>query len=287
MDPNTDHIVPLDSDHPGFRDKAYRQQRDKIAKVATKFWEDWNAANDAGKDPKTVPIPVIEYTEKNRQTWRRVFRTLHPLHKKNAISGYMEGLEDLQITEDEIPQLADVSEQLESITGFRLVPIEGLVKAREFLTSLLNKEFPATQYIRHHEVPGFTPEPDLCHEILGHAVLLTRDDITELAVLIGKAADVATDTQIKELERLYWFTIEYGLCEENGTIKTYGAGNLSSYHDMERCVDPSQVEHRPFDVGSIIQDDYDPTIQQPHLYVVSSFEDALYEIRDYCTSIYE
>lgn len=286
MDINNNHLVPLDSDHPGFRDKAYRQHRDQIAQAATQFWQARERVESQGGDPQSVPVPRIEYQPREQDTWRVVFDTLHPLHKKNAISSYLDGLHILQITGEKIPQLADVSKHLERTSGFRLVPIEGLVKARTFLTSLLNKEFPSTQYLRHHSKPGFTPEPDLCHEILGHAVLLTRDDITELAVLIGRAAEAASDEQIAELERLYWFTIEYGICEEKGALKTYGAGNLSSFDDMERCVDTSQLEHLPFDLGKIIENDYDPTIQQPRLYVVSSFEHALAEVRDYCTSIY-
>jgi len=287
METISNHIVPLDSDHPGFRDLSYRKQRDRIAQAATEYWKRRSDLTENGGDPLSVRVPLIQYRDVEQETWTTVFNHLNPLHRKNAISSYSEGLELLGITGETVPQLAEVSEKLHNITGFRLVPIEGLVAARHFLTSLLRKEFPSTQYLRHHSVPGFTPEPDLCHEILGHAVLLTRQDITELAVLIGQAAENATDQQIKELERLYWFTIEYGLCEENGEIKTYGAGNLSSFYDMERCIDSAQVEHLPFDVEKIINNAYDPTIQQPRLYVVSSFEHAIAEVREYCATIFQ
>ena len=107
------------------------------------------------------------------------------------------------------------------------------------------------------------------------------ENIAKVYVEFARAALQVDKKDIKGLENLYWFTIEYGLCYENGRLKTYGAGNLSSVADLSRCVDPMQVEHLDFDIEKMCATNYDPTIQQPLLFVSPSLEEALNSLSNY------
>lgn len=271
---NDDILVGLDQDHPGFRDKNYVRQRDLIAQMAL----DWRAARTRDSEP---PMPEVNYHDKQHQVWGHIYRNILSLSDLHAVHTVAEGLRELHLNADRIPSLQHVNTYLTPRTGFRVVPVTGLVKSRFFFGSLVRKEFFCTQYIRHESVPDFTPEPDICHDVIGHVPLLMSPEISQCYIEFAQAAVRAKDEEILALERLYWFTVEYGLCRENGQIKTWGAGNLSSISDLKRCVDPKQVNHARFDIQRMCTTAYDPTLPQPLLFVADSLESALAEISEY------
>ncbi len=269
-----DLVVPLDQDHPGFRDKAYIQQRNLIAQKAL----DWIQARDEGNEG---PFPTIEYRPEQHQVWEHIYTSILNLYSINAVHDVHEGLLKLKLNPRTIPTLEEVNQRLIPETDFRVVPVTGLVRSRYFFASLTRREFFCTQYIRHESKPDFTPEPDICHDVIGHVPLLMCPKIAQCYVEFAKAALVATDEEIKQLENLYWFTVEYGLVMEEGRVKTWGAGNLSSIADMTRSVDKKKVEHLPFEISAMLHQDYNPTIQQPKLFLADSLDIALQTISEY------
>ncbi len=265
-------FITLDADHPGFRDPAYVRRRNEIARATQRYKGTLNS------------IPIIRYTRQEHGVWRSVFSKLEGLNPKFAYRKHREGMDVLRLDQKRIPQIKSLSRRLAKTTGFRMVPVEGLVHPRIFMESLADGVFLSTQYIRHHSRPGFTPEPDIIHEVIGHAPQLNDPVIAAITREIGEGARRANDKKLKELERLYWFTIEYGVCRENGKLKAYGAGNLSSFLDIERCVSKS-VRHEPFSVRKVARTPYNPTKQATVLFVVQSFEHALREIRAFVRKI--
>ena len=278
MDSN--FLVDLDQDHPGFTDATYRSQRDQIARLATEYLRDRELNEN-------LHLPVIDYENHQHKLWNHLYTTILSRYKKYAVKNVYNGLLDLKLNPDRIPTLGDVNDALYPRTGFKVVPVSGLVTSRYFFGSLQNREFYCTQYIRHHSKPDFTPEPDICHDVIGHVPLLMDPMIARCYVQFARAAMKASDEQIKKLENLYWFTVEYGLVYEEGTLKTWGAGNLSSYSDLRRCVDSDQVQHSEFDIEIMSNTEYDPTIQQPRLFVAESLCKALDDLGDYFISEYE
>src|SRR4051812_45547816 len=199
---SVDDLVELDPDHPGFRDPVYRARRNEIARIALAY-----VPGD--------PVPRIEYTDAEHAVWRTVREKLAPAHERYACRAYRESSALLPLASAQIPQLVDVNAILQPRTGFRMIPVAGLVASRTFLTNLGERCFLATQYIRHASRPLYTPEPDVVHELLGHAVSFSHPTLARLNRIFGEAAARASDALIRVLERLYWYTAEFGLVDED------------------------------------------------------------------------
>jgi phenylalanine-4-hydroxylase len=262
-------IVQLNPDHPGFRDAEYRARRNQIAQLATNY------------QPGDV-IPDAPYTQDEHNVWRTIWRALVPAHQKHACAEYREAIRRLEFAEDRIPQLREVNAKVKAISGFRLEPVAGLVQPRVFLENLADGVFLCTQYIRHYSTPLYTPEPDVVHEIVGHGVTLACPQLAELNRLFGEAIKRTESSEaLERLSRVYWFTIEFGALRENGSVKAYGTGLLSSAGEMEEM---HEAELRPLDLPEASLQQYDPTHFQPVLFCADSFAAMYGTLKDYLSS---
>ncbi len=264
-------IEELDLDHPGANDPEYRKRRDYIASLAKKFRE-------------TGVITDVDYNDEEQAIWRHVAERLEELHQRHASPFYLRAKRDLGISNERIPQLTEMNRKLKELTNFRLAPIEGLVNTRAFLSWLSWRTMLSTQYIRHHSRPEYTPEPDIVHEAMGHIPMFTNPNFADYSQFIGHGARIATDKQIEELGRLYWFTVEFGLVEHEGDIKAYGAGLLSSYGELEHAFS-DKVERRPFVLEEVINHEYTYSDMQPVLYVIPSYAELKEVTRQYIAKL--
>jgi phenylalanine-4-hydroxylase len=247
--------VHLAHDHPGANDPAYRRRRGEIAAAALA----WRPGE---------PSPRIEYTEAEQNVWRTVCREIAPKHRRYAIGEYREALEKVALPTDRVPNLDEVSERIRPISGWSYVPAAGLVPLREFYGSLEQRVFHSTQYVRHPDVPLYTPEPDIIHEVVGHGHLLATPTFGELHRLAGVATNRLQDEDnLRFLSRVFWFSLEFGVVVEDGELRAYGAGILSSYGEIEQF---RGMEHRPIDLVEMGTADYDITAYQPVLYRAES-----------------
>jgi len=259
-------LVQLDPDHPGFRDAEYRARRNQIAEIALSY----------------VPgnaIPPAPYTDEEHGVWQTIWQALEPAQQRHACAEYLECVRRLSFDTRRIPQLGEISKKVEAISGFRLEPVAGLVEPRVFLESLANGVFLCTQYIRHHSTPLYTPEPDVAHEIIGHAVTLASTRFAEINRLFGEAVKRTNDpADLDRLARVYWFTIEFGVLRENGEVKAYGTGLLSSAGELEEM---HKAELRPLDLETAASHNYDPTHYQAILFCAGSFEEMYGDLREF------
>ena len=266
-----EHIVELEANHPGFNDPGYRRRRDEIAQLAPLL--------NSGRKPERV-----QYSDQECATWSTVFHKLNALYPSHACREFAEVINDIGYEPESVPQLADVSEFLTDRTGFSLQPVAGLVSAREFLESLSRRVFCATQYIRHHSQPLYTPEPDIVHELMGHAPMLAIPEFADLSQKIGEGSLRANDEQVEQLATLYWFTIEYGVLRQDGELKAYGAGLLSSFGELEHALS-GEVDIKPFDPWEAKDTAYPITTYQPLLWSVDSIGEAFEKMNEFVRSM--
>ena len=254
----------LPAGHPGFSDPAYRARRAAIAEVGR------------GYRPGT-PIPDVGYTPDEDRVWEVVSAELAAKHERLACREYRAAAARLHLPRRRVPQLREVDERVAALTGFRVRPVAGLVPTRVFYGSLAERTFMSTQYIRHHSAPFYTPEPDIVHEIVGHANTLASPVFADLYARAGRASRRATgDAALEFFSRVWWFTMEFGVVREEGELRAYGAGLLSSYGEIEVF---RQADVRPWDIAAMGRTEYDITRYQPVLFAAPDLDRAVVDLR--------
>jgi phenylalanine-4-hydroxylase len=251
--------LELEAGHPGLGDEEYIERRRKLFALCRKH------------RLERLGPPLIDYTPEETRIWREVSPKLDELHVKHACEVYLAAKRTLAIGWHEIPQLRHLSDRLRRETQMHLVPAEGALPYRTFYEYIADRGFPVTQFIRHGSHPEFTPEPDMIHDCLGHVPPLMNRDYAELLTLIGKAvATTNKGDQVLALKRFSWFSIEFGLIQEAGETKVFGAGILSSTHEIPYSLFSSEVARAPFVTDVVIETDYDPSRMQDHLFIAPS-----------------
>jgi phenylalanine-4-hydroxylase len=185
--------VDLEADHPGFRDAHYRARRDAMTASAKAYrWDE--------------PIPSVQYTDDEVAVWSAVWDRMEPLWHAYACREYNVAMAQMKLhcgySRTSIPQQQDISAYLQKRTNFRMRPVAGLLSSRDFLNGLAFRVFFSTQYIRHHSRPLYTPEPDICHELLGHAPMFADRDFADFSQEIGLASLGASDEDVDKLARV-------------------------------------------------------------------------------------
>jgi phenylalanine-4-hydroxylase len=260
--------VHLAHDHPGANDPSYRAPRGEIAAAALA----WRSGE---------PAPRISYTDSERAVWQTVCAELAPKHERYAVAEYREALAAFDLPVDHVPGLDEVTERLRP-HGWRYVPAAGLVPLDVFYGSLADRTFHCTQYVRHPDAPLYTPEPDIIHEVIGHAHLLATPTFGELHRLAGQAARRLREVEhLRFLSRVFWFSLEFGVVVEHGELRAYGAGILSSYGEIDEF---GGMEHRPLDIVEMGTADYDITAYQPVLYRAESTDEVMEVIGGFFTT---
>lgn len=251
--------VHLADNHPGEDDPAYLDRRGVIAGAALS----WDREGGA-------PVPTIDYTAEEHAVWRTVSAELAPKHDRYAHSEFLASKTALGLPTDHVPQLAEVTERLHPLTGWTYVAAPGLVPLRAFYGDLAERHFNSTQYLRHGSQPLYTPEPDIIHEVMGHANQIASPRFAALTRAGGAALTrMETDEAAKFIADVFWFSLEFGVIHEAGELKAYGAGILSSFGEMDEF---GHMEIRELDLADMGTLNYDITHYQPVLFAAHDLD---------------
>lgn len=215
------------------------------------------------------PGGLIAYDAEDDAVWRDLCARQRPAVEAHMARPYLDGLAKLSLPRDRVAQCTEVSGVLSAATGWRVEPVPALIPFGQFFSLLSQRIFPAASFIRRREHFDYIEEPDIFHEIFGHAPLLTDRGFAAFSQTIGETGLRARKEDYPWLIRLYWFSIEFGLMRENGAIKGLGSGLASSIAELEWATS-GKPGLRPFDVVDMLRTPYRIDILQPVYFVIGS-----------------
>ncbi len=234
-----------------------------------------------GKYVSKVPDSTgyIEYTEEENAIWADLVSRQKSILPGLVCDAYRHGLDVLKLPEDRVPQLKDIGQVLKRETNFDVEPVPALISPHKFFSLLANRKFPAATFIRTREEFDYLQEPDIFHEIWGHCPMLTHQTYTDFMQKYGELALSLDEKYIWMLQRLFWFTVEFGLIKESGakTPKIYGAGIVSSAGESPYAVHSDVPSRKPFDILDVFRTPYRIDIFQTVYFTIESF-DELYDV---------
>ncbi len=226
-------------------------------------------------DPSEIYIDQVYegYTEDDQEAWRKLFERQMAYLATNASKTYLDGAKAINLRPDGIPSVDDINSRLKPMTGWQSRPVPGYLPAKAFFSCLSRREFPTTIVIRPKDKLDYLPEPDIFHDIFGHVPLHADPIFADFLQTYGKAAlHCDDDHHTERLARLFWFTVEFGLIKEDGRLKVYGSGLISSPGESKHSLVSPEVERRPFDLDTVCDTSFEIDRYQPILYVLESFE---------------
>lgn len=221
----------------------------------------------------------IAYTAEEDAVWRDLFSRQMALLPGRVVPAFLEGVEQLALPADRVPQLAEVDRRLGVISGFGVAAVPALISPKRFFGLLAGRKFPAATFIRRREDFDYLEEPDVFHEIFGHCPLLTIPDYADFLQRYGEVALALPEEHLWRLQRLFWFTVEFGLIAKPEGPRIYGAGIVSSARETPWALEAADVRREPFDLVTVLRTPYRIDILQPLYYVIESYEQLLSVIR--------
>ncbi|MFZ1729546.1 MAG: phenylalanine 4-monooxygenase [Bacteroidota bacterium] len=248
-------------------------------------------AEQEGVDPRCIPIklegPVPEhdaieypdYPPHDHETWQTLYSRQSMQLPERACAEYLEGMRLLKLRPDRLPSLRDISLTLDEMVGWRVARIPGLLDTNDFFSFMARAHFPSTDYIRQPHELEYTPAPDCFHDIFGHMPTLTNPFFSKFFQYFAQTfLRVSDPMEIRQLERFYWFTVEFGLINTEAGRRIYGAGILSSPKEVLYSLS-DEVEVIDFAPERLGSQDYEVWHLQPILFAIESFEQLESEFR--------
>lgn len=212
------------------------------------------------------------YTAEDFLVWETLVNRQMSVLKTSASVAFLQALEVIGFSPTKIPDFVEMNERLAQLTGWHILTVPELCPAPQFFKHLADKKFTATCWLRKMSQLDYLEEPDMFHDVFGHAPLLTNAEyctffkqLGELAVKYADNADI-----LDEIERLYWFTIEFGLINEGGEMKIYGSGIISSKEETVNALSTASVK-TPFSLDRVLNHTFRTDTIQPEYFVIDSF----------------
>ncbi len=216
------------------------------------------------------------FTADEHAMWDRLFARQSEMLPGRAADAFLRGIDVLKLEKPGIPDYRELNARLMAATGWQVVAVPGLVPDDVFFDHLANRRFPAGNFIRTRETFDYIQEPDVFHDVFGHVPMLADPIFADYMVAYGEGGlrSLQFDA-LKQLARLYWYTVEFGLIREGGGLRIYGAGIVSSYAESVFALDSDSPNRIGFDLARVMRTDYRIDDFQQNYFVIDSLDQLL------------
>lgn len=229
----------------------------------------------------TVPQHWQELTAEDHWVWDTLFARQQTLLHGRAVRAFGEGLDILHLSRPGVPNFDELNEKLRARTGWTVAAVPGLVPNDVFFRHLANRRFPAGNFIRRAKQLDYLEEPDVFHDVFGHVPLLALPAVADFMQALGELGLQALDRgALHRIARLYWYTVEFGLAREDGKLRIYGAGILSSFGESHHALESAKPHRIGFDLRRAMRTRYRTDAFQQSYFVIDRFEDVLRLVQD-------
>ncbi|MBL8859834.1 MAG: hypothetical protein JNL28_15110 [Planctomycetes bacterium] len=219
-------------------------------------------------EPKRAP------RARRDEVWRSLFERQSPAVALGMCQEFQRGIALAGLEAARMPRPRSLSRRLHDLCGWRIETVPGLIPAAEFFALLRDRRFPSPDWIRHPDDLEYTPEPDAFHDLFGHVPQLASAKFGNVLEQLASAARGADAEELTAIERVYWFTIEFGLVRENDAVKALGAGLASSIAELDRALHAPAIERRRFMLSNARQSPFE-TDRPQELYMVADSLEGL------------
>lgn len=247
-----------------------------------------HAVEQQPRDDFTIDQRWEDFTPEEHGVWRTLFQRQAKVLQGRAVQEFLDGLEGLGVAADQIPDFRRLNDILGKATGWEIVAVPGLVPDDVFFEHLANRRFPSTCFIRKPEELDYLEEPDIFHDVFGHVPLLMNPVFGDYMEAYGKGGLKALrQGALKNLARLYWYTVEFGLIRKPEGLRIYGSGIVSSKGESIYALDSDAPNRLGFDLMRIMRTDYRIDDYQETYFVIDSFEQLFDATRPDFTPYYK
>ena len=224
----------------------------------------------------TIDQGWSNYTTAEHATWKTLFERQSQLLPGRACDEFVQGMRDLPMAADQIPDFRQLSDVLMPRTGWQVVAVPGLVPDDVFFDHLANRRFPAGQFIRKPHELDYLEEPDVFHDVFGHVPMLMNPAMADFIQAYGVGGLRAQKLgKLANLARVYWYTVEFGLVKQADGLRIYGAGIASSHAESIFALDDASPNRIAFDLPRVMQTDYRIDDFQESYFVIDHLNELL------------
>lgn len=224
----------------------------------------------------TIPQEWDRFSESEHRVWDTLFARQAAMLPGRACDAFLRGIDVLKLEKPGIPDFAELNKRLMAATGWQVVAVPGLVPDEVFFDHLANRRFVSGNFIRRADQLDYLQEPDVFHDVFGHVPMLADPVFADYMEAYGKGGLRSLELgSLKKLARLYWYTVEFGLMRENGGLRIYGAGIVSSFAESVFALDDASPNRIGFDLERVMRTEYRIDDFQQNYFVIDSLEGLL------------
>jgi phenylalanine-4-hydroxylase len=240
------------------------------------MFTDFADTHTARRDDWTIPQNWSHFSAEDHRVWNLLFARQQARLAGRAVRAFEQGLDILRLSHPGIPDFDELNARLFPRTGWTVVAVPGLLPDEIFFRHLSRRQFPAGNFVRSARQLDYLEEPDVFHDVFGHVPMLTNPRVADVLQMLGvHGLEALASGNLHRLSRLYWYTVEFGLAREDGTLKIYGAGLASSFGEAGFALeDPAVARHR-FDLTRVLQTRYRSDAFQRCYFVIDGFDGLL------------